>query len=359
MSATEPLVPLAVRQSHARESDDVRLGASVRVAVTGANGFIGSHLVGALRRRGISVLALVRRRSQDDSHVLADLARPDALAAVLEGVDILVHCAGLAHAHDEQLGDDEVHMVVNCSYVLNSARAAVRAGVKRFVFCSSVKAMGDPGTQCVDETFGGAPTTAYGRAKRAAEVGLMAISAQTGLQTVILRLAMVYGPGSRGNLERMLRLVARGLFPPLPETRNRRSMVHVSDAVDAIILAALHPNAAGHTFVVAHPRAISGRELYDSMREVCQKPKRRWAVPAWVLRVAGWGGDLSRKCFNVKTSLDSQSVSRLLDSACYSSAAVQTELGWVPRTDIAEGIAGLISNGNFGRAHGAYGKESD
>jgi UDP-glucose 4-epimerase len=341
--------PIDTQQSVVREGDGTPSARHLRIAVTGANGFIGTHLVRALRQQHISVLSLVRRQVQSESEKVVDLANPDVIATALEGIDVLVHCAGLAHAHEENSADeDELHMLVNCNYVLNSARAAARAGVTRFVFCSSVKAVGDPGTQCRDESFDALPSTAYGRAKRAAEEGLMAVSAATGLQTVILRLAMVYGPGSRGNLERMLRLVARGRFPPLPESENKRSMVFVSDVVDAIMLAASHPAAGGRIYNVAHPRAVSGRELYDAMRVACQKPKQHWAIPAGLLRLGGRVGDLVNDLLGLRVSLDSQSVSRLLDSAHYSSAAIQSELGWNPRTDIAAGIEILLPNSSIG-----------
>ena len=309
------------------------------VAVTGSTGFIGTHLLRAMRCEGLRVLPLVRRHPVDESAPVVDLSSEDSITEALRGVDVVIHCAGYAHAHEDISGrDQEKHQLINCDYALNAARAAARAGARRFVFCSSVKAVGDPGKQCVDESFAAAPDTPYGRAKRAAEEGLARISASTGLEVVVLRLAMVYGPGSRGNLERMLRFVARGWFPPLPETGNKRSMVHVSDAVTALLLAAQHPMAAGRTYIVAHPNSLSGRELYQAMRFACSLPPSSWSVPTGLLRVAGVFGDVVGKALRKRVPWDSQTVHRLLHSACYSSAALRRDLNWMPEVDIAQGL---------------------
>ncbi|MGH6611906.1 MAG: NAD-dependent epimerase/dehydratase family protein, partial [Burkholderiaceae bacterium] len=317
------------------------LNSTQRIAITGATGFIGRHLCEALRQQGISVVPLSRRQTGIEGEVVADLAEPNSLAQLLKGANIVVHCAGYAHAHEEYSQGDEKHQLVNRDYALNTARAAASAGVRRFVFCSSVKAVGEPADQRADESFTAPPETSYGRAKHAAEHGLAEIGAATGMEIVILRFAMVYGPGSRGNFERMLESVARRRFPPLPETENKRSMVHVSDAVSALILAARHPAAAGRTYIAAHPHAVSGRELYLAMRSACSLPRSRWAVPAWILRSAGKGGDLIGKLLGRRMPLDGQAVDRLLNSAWYSPAALQKEIGWMPRIDLDEGLISL------------------
>ena len=211
------------------------------------------------------------------------------------------------------------------------------------MFLSSVKAAGDPGEKCADERFAEPAESAYGRSKRAAEAGLRVISAQTQLQTVCLRLAMVYGTGGRGNLERMMRAVEAGWFPPLPETNNRRSLVHIDDVLDALVLVAEHDAAVGGVYIVAHPVAVSGRELYAAMCEVLGKSVPRFAIPAWLLRLVGIAGDLAGKLFKRRIPIDSQTVSRLLDSAWYSSDLLARELGWHARVDLRSGLRALAS----------------
>jgi nucleoside-diphosphate-sugar epimerase len=311
-----------------------------RIAVTGASGFIGRHLVAALRAGGHDTVPLVRKAAGLVEERVVDLASEGAATAVLAGVEVLVHCAGYAHAQPRTPAEDErLHRLVNCELAEATARAALRAGVCRFVFLSSVKAMGDPGGACVDERYAALPDTPYGRAKRAAEEALRRLSASS-MELVVVRPAMVYGPGSRGNLERMFRLVAGGRFPPLPATGNRRSMVHVTDLVDAIIRAALVPAAAGRTYIVAHPRAVSGRELYESMCRASGRAPSRWSVPAPLLRLAGIAGDAARR-LGLPAPLTGQAVSSLLDWACYASVAIRDDLGWEPRIDIDAGIREL------------------
>lgn len=311
-----------------------------RVAVTGASGFIGRHLLSTFAERGVETVPLVRRPCGLPRERVVDLSRTDTLAAALDGCGALVHGAGFAHVHSARSADDEkVHDRVNRQYAVSAAEAALRAGVKRFVLLSSVKAVGEPGKNCVDEGFAALPATPYGRAKRAAEEALRTLLAPPA-ELVVLRLSMVYGPGSRGNLERMLRLVARRRFPPLPDTANRRSMVHVADACEAIVLAVFDARAPGRTYYVAHPQPVSGRQLYMLMRKACGLRASRASVPEFMLRAAGRAGDLSAK-LRVPLPVSTHVIASLLDSACYSSGALQAELGWTPRIDIAAGLLEL------------------
>ncbi len=218
------------------------------------------------------------------------------------------------------------------------AEAAGRAGVRRLVFLSSVKAMGDPGDDCIDETWPVPPASAYGLAKREAEAVLLATGERFGMHVVCLRLAMVYGAGGRGNLERMTALVRRGWFPPLPETGNRRSMVHVADVVAAMRLVAGEPRAAGRSYIVAHPQTHSGRQLYDALRAASGMPPVGWAVPRGVLAAAARLGDLGAAVLGRRMPLDSEALDRLLGSACYSPARIERELGWRASVDLADGL---------------------
>ncbi len=210
--------------------------------------------------------------------------------------------------------------------------AAGQAGVKRFVFLSSVKAMAEPGDACASEEWPGEPLTAYGQAKRAAEQVVLEAGAKYGMHVVNLRLAMVYGRGGRGNLERMARAIQRGWFPPLPETGNKRSLVHVDDVVSAMRLVAERPAANGRTYIVADAQAYSGRELYDAIRAVLSAPTFSWSVPAGLLRAAG---RLNGRVGEV--------VDRLIGSACYSPARIERELGWRAKVGLEDGLQEMLS----------------
>lgn len=313
--------------------------------VTGTTGFIGGHLAARLDRAARRVRGLTRGGSETAvpfETVPGDLGQPESLAAACAGVGTVFHCAGFAHAW---AGDGarfaDQHWHVNFEGTRNLVEAAGRAGVRRFVFLSSVKAMGEPGERCVAEECSLPPETPYGQAKRAAEEAVLEAGARYDMHVVNLRLAMVYGPGGRGNLERMVRMIARGLFPPLPETGNRRSLVHVVDVVDAMLLAAERSEAAGRTYIVADPQAYSGRELYDAIRAALGLPAQRWAVPAAALRGAARLGDALGRLFGGRFPFDSEVLDKLLGWACYSPTRLRTELGWAPRVTLAEGLRGI------------------
>ena len=314
-----------------------------RCLVTGGRGFIGARLVAALRADGVALRVLTRGAVPAPDEICGDLADPASLVRACAGIDTVFHCAGHAHAFGA-LGADEVarHRQVNLEGTRALAEAAGRAGVRRFVFLSSVKAMGEPLEACVDEDWPAPPTSAYGQAKRAAEDALQAAAGDCGMHAVSLRLAMVYGAGGRGNLERMAALVRRGGFPPLPETGNRRSLVHVSDVVAAIRLVALDPRAAGRCYIVAHPETHSGRQLFDALRAAQGLAPVRWSVPQGVLTAAARLGDGLERLLARRVPLDSEALGRLLGSACYSPARIERELGWRARVGLAEGLREML-----------------
>lgn len=313
------------------------------ILVSGASGFIGQRLVSQLLLDGHDCRQLVRRPGGKASFVVAELADERALALACSGVESVFHCAGYAHAFASLDGDDTAkHREVNFEGTRNLVEAAGRAGVKRFVFLSSVKAMAEPGEQCIDEDFPGQPETAYGQSKLAAEQAVLEAGRRYGIHVVNLRLAMVYGSGGRGNLERMGRLVARGLFPPLPETGNHRSLVHVDDVVSAMRLVAADDRANGQNYIVAGREAPSGRVLYEAMRQVQGLPPCRWSVPAVALRLAAKAGDGLEKLLGRRLPLDSEALDRLLGSAWYSPARIERELGWKARVSLLDGLSEML-----------------
>jgi len=287
--------------------------------VTGATSFIGQRLLRSNDR------ALARDATAIAGAVRGDLLDPASLASACAGIETVFHCAGYAHAFSSS--DPNAHWRINFEGTRNLVNAAGEAGVRRFVFLSSVKAMAEPGDECVDEDWPSAPNTPYGKAKRAAENAVLEAGAKYGMHVVNLRLAIVYGRGGRGNMERMAKAVRAGWFPPLPETGNRRSLVHVNDVVEVVRCVAERPEANGRTYIVADPRAYSGREIYDAIRAVLRKPTLHWSVPAGALRAAG----------RLNGRLE-EIVDRLIGSACYSPARIERELGWRAQVGLKEGL---------------------
>ncbi len=315
--------------------------------VTGGSGFIGRRLCASLGSESLRILS--RRPLIDMSTTVIDLALSNvgALSEICEDVDTVYHCAGFAHAWNEH--DVAValkHMRINFEATHNLVDAAGRAGVKRFIFLSSVKAMGEPGEQCVDESWPLPPLSVYGKSKRAAEEAVQEAGSKYGMHVVNLRLAMAYGPGGRGNLERMIRMIRRGIFPPLPETGNRRSLVYVDDVVSAMRLAAQEERAAGKTYIVADPTPYSGRQIYQAIREVMGMKACRWAVPLSVLGGGAVLGDLLGRAMRRRSPFNSEVLSRLLGSACYSSNKLQRDIGWCAQTSLRDGLRRMLVAGD-------------
>jgi len=319
------------------------------VLVTGGTGFIGRRLVAALLEQGARVRTLVR--GQRTGTVLAgvdvivgDLTEPASLTPACAGVETVFHIAGFAHADADDAPDFAArHWAVNAQGTFDLLDAARVAGVQRFLFLSTVKAVGDPGPHCVDENWDAPPETPYGRAKRAAEEQVLAIGRASAMQTVNLRPALVYGPGMQANLPRLIEAVRRGWLPPLPETGNRRSLVHVEDVVQALLLAAAHPAAVGQTYFVTDGRPYSGRELYRLIRLALGRPVPRWAVPAPALWGAANLADgvsrlIGRRDRKARTMLD-----KLLGWACYDSRRIVNELNYQPVWDLERALPGLVA----------------
>ncbi|EKD99329.1 MAG: hypothetical protein ACD_23C00013G0003 [uncultured bacterium] len=171
---------------------------------------------------------------------------------------------------------------------------------------------------------------------------ILAAGQRYGMHVVNLRLAMVYGAGGRGNLERMGRLVGRRVFPPLPETGNHRSLVHVDDVVSAMRLVAEDERAAGRTYIIASPEAPSGRVLFNALRAAQGLSPCTWSMPALVLHSAALLGDGLEALVRRRVPLNGEVVERLLGSAWYSPLRIERELGWRAKVSLADGLSEML-----------------
>ncbi len=256
------------------------------VLVTGANGFIGRALVAhLLRRHDRVVVAGVRR---PEAHVPTGAEKrtvpalgPDAdWTAALAGIDQVVHAAARVHVMDETEADPlTAFRRVNTQGALALAEQAARAGVRRFVFISSIKVNGEqtaPG-QPFDADQPVAPTDPYGLSKHEAEQGLLRLARDTAMEVVIIRPVLVYGPGVGANFASLMRWLKRGLPLPLGAVRNRRSLVSLDNLVDLIAVCLDHPNAANQVFLVSDGEDLSTTDL---LRRLGQALGRRpWLLP--------------------------------------------------------------------------------
>ncbi|MDH3199046.1 MAG: NAD-dependent epimerase/dehydratase family protein [Candidatus Krumholzibacteria bacterium] len=309
--------------------------------VTGASGFIGTVLCGRLRALG-RVRALVRRRLVGpwDESVVADLAAGDLPAEALAGVDVAFHFAGKAHAFDEPGDAASGHRAVSVEGTRRLLEACRCARVARLVFASSVKAMGEGGEERLDESSVARPRSEYGRSKLDAEA--LVLRGGYVPHATVLRLPLVYGPGDRGNLARMIDAVDRGRFPPLPRVRNRRSMIHVDDVARAAVLAADHPAAAGRVFLLDDGRAYSTRQIYEWICASLGREVPGWTVPSFLLRSLARVGDVVGRARGRRWRFDSDAYDKLLGSAIYDGTAARDALGFEPEWDLQRALPRMV-----------------
>ncbi len=319
--------------------------------VTGATGFIGKRLVNALRSEGAVVRALIRDPQKIDAlwlngsvtSIMANLTDASDLEIACSGVETVFHLASYAHSTDQDnTREGRLHWETTVEGTRAVLSAAQAAGVRRFVFLSSVKVMGEGGGVCLDETAREVPTTHYGRAKLVAERLVLAAGREHGIHVAVLRLPLVYGPGNKGNIPRMIAAIDRGRFPPWPNVQNRRSMVHVDDVVLALLLAAEAPVASGQIYLVTDGCTYSTRELYEAICRTLDRLVPPWSVPVWGLWVAARLGDGLHKVFGRNVPLTTDTLGKLLGSAYYSNKKICAELGFEPRYSIYEALPEMV-----------------
>lgn len=314
-----------------------------RVLVTGGTGFIGDCLVGHLLRHGCVVKVFSRgvspalRMAATVELLKGDIRDPIAVRHAVRGSEIVFHLAAWNGASGA--GEDAEALwatnVDGTRHVLDAARVA---GVRRVVHFSSVKALGETTGERANGSSG---ATTYGRSRLAAEQLVEEAAHAGALQVCCLRLPLVWGPGHRGNLYRMLAAIDRGRFPPLPSLDNRRSLVHVDDVVQAAMLAAAHPAASGKTYTVTDGGAYSGTELYELLLQALGRKTPRWRVPLPALRALAWLGDALGLVYP-RVPFDSSALTKLTASAHYDERRLQEELGYTPAVTVQRGLPAFV-----------------
>ncbi len=283
--------------------------------ITGGSGFVGRALV--KRLDGLPMRLATR----------ADSA---SWSKVLDGITAVVHLAARVHVmHDTETYPLTAFRAVNVDATLLLARRAATAGVKRFVFISSVKVNGEstPPGRAFTETDAPNPQDAYGQSKYEAEYGLRQIAVETGMEVVIIRPPLVYGPGVKANFAALMSAVQRGWPLPLGTVHNQRSLVALDNLVDLIFTCIAHPQAGNQTFLISDGQDLSTTELVRSMARAAGVPSRLFPVPVWALRV---GATVVGK---------SDSVQRLCGNLQVDISKARNLLGWVPPITVEEGLS--------------------
>lgn len=301
------------------------------VLITGAAGFVGQALVQALQAQHRAVRRVLRQSAPGKARgdiIIGDINLDTDWQAALQGISCVVHLAARTHVIDEQDTDAlAAYRLANVEATRNLAQQAAAAGVRRFVFLSSIKVNGET-TDVHPFTRDDAPRPldAYGISKHEAEEALQRIGADTGMEIVILRPPLVYGPGVKGNFLRLLQAVARGTPLPLASIRNQRSLVYVGNLVDAIVTCIDAPAAAGKTWLVSDGEDVSTPELIRKLAAALGKRPRLLPWPPALLHC-------------VATLFGKQAaVMRLTGSLVVDSGDLRRELGWQPRYSLDQGL---------------------
>jgi nucleoside-diphosphate-sugar epimerase len=304
------------------------------ILVTGGTGFVGAALLRQLLRDGVetatSVRGAVAAAIKDvQYHQVDGMTSITDWSVALEGVRSVVHCAARVHVMKDGANDPlKAYREVNVEGTLNLARQAAQTGVRRFVFVSSIKVNGE--STLTGSAFSAdqepAPLDAYGLSKLEAEKGLWQLAAQTGMEVVIVRPPLVYGPGVKANFASMMRWVSRGVPLPLGRINNARSMVSLDNLVDLLVTCLKHPAAAGQTFLVSDGDDVSTTELLRRTARAMGKRALLLPVPAPLLEMVaallGKQAMAQRLCGSLQVNIDK----------------TRSILGWEPPLTLDQGL---------------------
>lgn len=313
----------------------------MNILLTGSTGFLGSALLSELKKLNDSIVTCaVRKRASDMGRHFFEVGEINGktdYSEVLTGSQVVIHAAARAHVmNDELLNPLAEYREVNVEGSVNLAKQAVSQGVQRFIFISSVKVSGESTTYSVpyNERMTPAPEDGYGLSKYEAEEALKKIASETGMELVIIRPPLVYGPGVKANFLSLLKLSKTPLPIPFGMVNNNRSMVYLENLVDFIIRCIEHPQAANQTFLISDGRDMSLSNLIRVIRRAMIRPAWLLPVPVWLFKLVG------------KLTGKTAVVDRLVGDLQVDSSKAQRLLEWTPPYTVEEGIKATVTDFN-------------
>lgn len=307
----------------------------MKIAVTGANGFTGDALTHKLCEKGYDVRGVVRLKerlfnpnSRLEIYAVGEINNDTDWSEALKGIDVVIHLASRAHKLiDVSINPLADHRRVNTLGTQKLAEMSAVAGARRLIFISTIKVNGEKTIgSAFTENHTAQPQDPYAISKWEAEQVLHDISDATGLEVVILRSPLVYGPGVKANFLRLLDMVNKNIPLPLSLINNKRSMIYLGNLVDAIIKCIEHPDAANQTFLVSDGQDISTPELIRMIAKAMSKKARLFPCPAPLLKMIG------------KVAGKSSEVERLISSLQIDTAKIRRELNWTPPFTMEQGL---------------------
>ena len=307
----------------------------MKVLVTGASGFVGKTLCAHLASLHFDVVATVQSLPDTpvpgvEYRIVTEMSSTTDWSDALADVQTVIHCAARVHVmHDHAQDPLTEFRRVNTLGTETLARAAAHCGVKRLIFLSSIKINGES-TMPVspfNQASPAKPRDSYAISKWEAEQALTRVSTETGIEAVVLRCPLVYGPRVKANFLRLLQAVDHGIPLPLALARNRRSLIYLNNLTDAITTCLTHPAAAGKTYLVSDREDVSTAELITRIAQALGKPSRLWPCPLGLIELAG------------RMTGKSDEIARLLGSLCIDSSKIRSELDWTPPYTLEQGLA--------------------
>ena len=305
----------------------------MKILVTGANGFIGTQLSETLANSGHQVRNTARSIAPNSlitsEMITCDLESADNLDHLTTGCDAIVHLAGRAHVmSDDPATSESLYISANVDVTRRLAQSAARTGVKRMILMSSVKVNGESTT--IDSPFTSQdtpnPQDPYGRSKTEAEQTLWDVASTSGLEGVVIRPPLVYGPGVRANFASLIGIVDRGIPLPLGSIRNKRSFVSVDNLIDCIATALQSPNAGGQTFLVSDGQDLSTPELIRAIASSLHKSPMLIPIPTALLKLAA------------TTAGKRNAYDRLCGSLTVDIALTKQKLSWTPPFTVQDSL---------------------
>jgi nucleoside-diphosphate-sugar epimerase len=303
------------------------------IVVTGATGFIGCHLLPALNNQDLQLVLTVRHhlsKELNSDYKVVNVGeideKTDWTEALIE-VDTIIHLAARAHQLNDQAVDPEAEFLrVNYEGTKNLVRQAIASGVKHFIFISSIGAMATLSEQVLTEESPCHPDTPYGRSKLQAEKALTELCHDSPMTWTIIRPTLVYGAGNPGNMERLIKLVKRGLPLPLGSIHNQKSFLYVGNLVDAIATCIDHPNAKNQTFIISDGEDLSTSDLIRRLGKALDKSPLLLPFPPELLRLA------------TKLLGKADVGDRLLGSLQVDNSRIRQTLDWKPPYTVDQGL---------------------
>lgn len=303
----------------------------MKLLVTGSTGFVGARVVELAEARDWEVVPVVRKssRTQLNCFLVSFIGAETDWSDAFEGVDCVVHCAARVHQMNESEQDAlAAYRDINTLGTLNLAKQAAEAGVKRFVFVSSIKVNGEftePGSAFLPN-LDYIPKDPYGFSKYEAEVELTKLSKETGLEVVIVRPPLVYGPGVKANFLSMMRMVEKGIPLPFGAIHNKRSLVYIDNLSSLILTCCEHPSAPGHTFLASDGQDVSTSQLIRAIAFSMDKSSRLLPIPMPWIRL---GAFILRK---------QHVAQRVCGNLQVETCQTKEILGWAPPVTFEDGI---------------------